>query len=194
MVNSNRKGGAGERELVTEANIHLGEPHNTGFSRNTYNQRREAGHSDIRCDDPRFPFAIESKRAKSGSFKQKWMDQAVEAGKKSQKFPVVAYRFDRKQWQVVMRLGDLMKMYWGKDSEFNDLNADLVTVALPTFFKIADEIFSDVKRDLQRFAPKKCDECDGSGEVEKIIKDPSGFPYEVDLLVECPECEGAGAC
>ena len=194
MVNSHRKGGAGERELVTEANIHLGAPHNTEFHRNTYNQRREAGHSDIICDDPRFPFAIESKRAKSGSFKQKWMDQAVEAGKKSQKFPVVAYRFDRKPWQVVLRLGDLMKMYGEADAEFNDLNSDLVTVSLPTFFKVADEIFSDVKRDPQRFAPSKCFHCDGSGEVEKIIQDPSGFPYEVDVMVPCDKCVGVGLC
>ena len=194
MVNSNRKGGAGERELVTEANIHLGAQHNTEFHRNTYNQRREAGHSDLICDDPRFPFAIESKREKSGSFKQKWMDQAVEAGKKSQKFPVVAYRFDRKQWRVVMRLGDLMKMYQGNDADFNDLNADLVTVSLPTFLKIADEIFSDVKRDPQRFAPRKCDKCDGSGEIEKLLQDPSGFPFEIDFMAPCETCGGVGLC
>ena len=193
-VNGKRKGDETERVVQRELQKAIGNQHGMEFKRNPYEQAREKNHSDIVFDNPLWCFAVEVKRRKSGNFKQEWMDQAAEAAKVTNQFPVVIYRFDHQQFQVAMRLGDLIQMYFGKNSDFDDLNTENVTISLSCFFVIAKEVFGDVKRDPQRFARKKCPDCDGSGEVEKTIKDPSGFPYEIDVMVKCPECEGAGLC
>ena len=193
-INQNKKGSRGELEFVALMNDQIGTTHLIDYSRNPYNQRREKGQSDVVCSDRRWPYEIELKRRKSGPFKEDWYLQAVEAAKPWGKIPVCAYRFDRQQWQVVMSLSHLNQHWSGRCTDFDDLKDDLITMSAATFIKIADELFTSVKRSPERFAPQPCSKCKGSGQVEEEMHDPSGFPFSIDVQVECPECEGAGLC
>lgn len=193
-INQNKKGSRGELEFIGILNGHIGTSHNCGYTRNPYNQQRQAGQSDVVCDDIRWPFEIEVKRRKSGPFKKEWFEQAVQAAKPMGKVPVCAYRFDHRPWKTVLRLSDLYQMMSGRCNDFDDLKTDLVTMSACTFVKIADELFTSVKRSPSRFAPQPCTKCLGKGQIEETMADPSGFPFEVDVMVECPQCEGAGLC
>ena len=193
-INQNKKGKSGELEFLGPLNATIGTAHEVSLTRNPYNQQRQKGQSDVVCSDPRWPYEIEIKRRKSGPFKKEWLEQAIEAAKPWGKIPVCAYRFDRQQWEVVMRLSDLNQHWSGRCTDFDDLKTDLITMSAPTFLKIADELFTSVKRSPARFGPQCCDACNGKGQVGEEVRDPIEFPYSCDVLVECPQCEGAGLC
>lgn len=193
-INQRAKGNRNELFMVREHNMLIGETHGAEFFRNPYQQQREKGHADIVCSDERWPYSMEVKSRKDGSFQQTWFEQALEAAKPWGKIPVVAYKIDRKPWAFVMRLSDLNQHWSGRCEDFDDLKDDLITMSGTTFFKIADELFTAIKRSPKFFAPKPCSTCKGSGQVEQEMHDPSGFPFSIDVQVKCPDCEGAGLC
>jgi len=193
-INQRAKGNRNELVIVREHNMIIGERHNCEFSRNPFNQQREKGHADIVCTDERWPYVMEVKSRRDGSFQQSWFEQALEAAKPWGKIPVVAYKINRKPWKFVMRLSDLNQHWSGRCTDFDDLKDDLITMSGTTFFKIAEELYVAIKRSPKFFSLEPCSKCNGDGEVEEEMHDPTGFPYSVDVMVKCPECEGVGLC
>ena len=95
------KGHNGERELANLLREHLG----IEVTRNLM-QSREGG-SDLLGV---YGFAVEVKRAATAKLPQWWEQTIKQAARVNQK-PVLAYRLDRKDWQFVVRLGDISESF-----------------------------------------------------------------------------------
>ena len=95
-ANANRKGASGEREFA--AILADGFPDRT-FMRNTYEQRWRGGSDVVGLAG----FSIEVKRYASGDWYQVgWWRQVCEEAAKTDTVPVLAFRYDRKPWRVVL--------------------------------------------------------------------------------------------
>ena len=72
MVNVKQKGAGFERDVANHLEDLLG----IKFSRNPFEQQRQANQPDLIADDPDFPFSIECKRYKGGEFMKAWWTQS----------------------------------------------------------------------------------------------------------------------
>lgn len=96
-INSRAKGAAGERELIKELGLHLGEEMVAPLKRNL-EQTRVGGHDIVGLDG----WAIEVKRyrvIKEGDIARFWA-QAVEQAHRVSHRPALAYREDFRSWRV----------------------------------------------------------------------------------------------
>lgn len=97
MLNSRRKGGAGEREFCEECVKSLGIP-----------VKRKLGAARDGGDDVELgPFSVEVKRCEALRIEE-WWDQATDNAKG--KIPILAYRRSRRGWKVVMDLQTFFKL------------------------------------------------------------------------------------
>jgi len=98
MVNVKQKGAGFERDVANFLEDLLG----IKFSRNPFEQQRQANQPDLIADDPDFPFSIECKRYKGGEFMKAWWTQSDNAARAANKLPCVIYKFDRKPVMVAV--------------------------------------------------------------------------------------------
>jgi len=105
MVNGRQKGASFERTICNALRDDL----NVKTAKRDLEQYRSADRGDILIDDNSFPYVIECKRYKKGSWSQSWWDQVDKAAKAANKEPVLVYKFDRQPIRVVMRLEHLLK-------------------------------------------------------------------------------------
>lgn len=105
MVNGRQKGASFERTICHALQDDL----NVKAAKRDLEQYRSADRGDILIDDNSFPYVIECKRYKKGSWSQSWWDQVDKAAKAVNKEPVLVYKFDRQPIRVVMRLEHLLK-------------------------------------------------------------------------------------
>ena len=105
MVNGRQKGASFERTICNALQDDL----NVKTAKRDFEQYRSADRGDILIDDNSFPYTIECKRYKKGSWSQSWWDQVEKAAEAADKEPVLVYKFDRQPIRVVMRLEHLMK-------------------------------------------------------------------------------------
>ncbi|MCW7556508.1 hypothetical protein NX722_28500 [Endozoicomonas gorgoniicola] len=104
-INSRNKGAAGEREFCRELEVLTG----IRLIRNL-EQSRSGGYDLIPEDkavQDSWPWALEIKRYASVSDAkvQGWLNQAVEQAESAGKQPVLAYRADRQDWNIVLPVG-----------------------------------------------------------------------------------------
>lgn len=95
-INSRAKGAAGERELIKELGLHLGEEMVAPLKRNL-EQTRVGGHDIVGLDG----WALEVKRyrqIKEGDLARFW-EQAVEQAHRVSHRPALAYREDFRSWR-----------------------------------------------------------------------------------------------
>ena len=193
MVNSRDKGKKGELEAVRALNNHIGEKLDCVFKRNL-SQTQESGQSDIVCSNPNWDFEVEVKRhAKDGAPSIDWR-QVKAAATKSGKIPVLWTRADHQLPIVHMEFPDVMEIMWGPGSrhEFDDFDGELISMKPQTFFKLAlEQSYRNFHRDPNRQLTA-CQTCGGSGTTSREIKDPTGFPYSIDVEITCRSCKGAG--
>ena len=121
-----------------------------------------------------------------------WWRQVKTASRKSGRIPVLWYRFDRQNWQVVMDLSDVLQCFWGRTNEFDDLKDELVTMTPAAFYKIALEQSARTFFQTPNGQKAACHECGGTGVIVTEMPDPTGFPYSVDIEEACRACKGAG--
>ena len=125
MTNSRNKGASFEREVARELELLTG----VKFKRDL-DQYRQSERGDLITDQP-WPFAIECKRRASGSFDQKWWQQAVTASMNvtlpgvSFAYPVVIYRFDRKPIQVRISSRTILECVTRKKWSAEDYPCDI---------------------------------------------------------------------
>jgi hypothetical protein len=191
MVNSRAKGKAGELEVVKLLNDNLGLELKCAFSREL-SQTQEAGKADIKCSNPAWDFEIEVKRVASSGSIATWWRQVKTASRKSGRIPVLWYRYDRHDWQVVQELPDLLQCFWGRTNEFDDFNGELVTMTPAAFYKIALEQSAQTFFHSSHAQKAACHECGGAGVIVTEMADPMGFPFSVDIEETCRSCKGAG--
>lgn len=99
---SRTKGAAGEREFcnaLSKLLDYMGV--DSALSRNL-SQTRDGGYDIAGLGD----MAIEVKRAKQARVGDWWTQAAFQA-QECNKFPVLAYRLDRREWRVVMHINDI---------------------------------------------------------------------------------------
>jgi len=113
MANGRQKGAAFERLTCKLLTDELGESFKF---RRDLEQYREGQHSDIICDDPNFPFAIECKRYASGEVRPEWWSQAIEAAERAEKEPALVYKFDRRPIMVRLHIASLSSV-WEMDHD-----------------------------------------------------------------------------
>lgn len=191
MVNSRTKGRGGEHETCGYLNDNVGSVLGCEFKRNL-SQTQEAGQADIVCSNPNWEFEIEVKRYARDALTLKWWRQVKNAATRSGNIPVLWMRKDRHQPQVVMALSNVVEIFWGRSDEFDDFDGELITMNPSAFYKLAIE---QSERTFHRDPNRQmaaCQECGGSGTISKEIKDPTGFPFSVDVEVTCRACKGAG--
>lgn len=191
MVNSRTKGRGGEHETCGYLNDNVGSVLGCKFKRNL-SQTQEAGQADIVCSNPNWEFEIEVKRYARDALTQQWWRQVKNAATRSDNIPVLWMRKDRHRPRVVMALSNVIEIFWGRSDEFDDFDGELITMNPSAFYKLAIEqsertFYRDPNRQLAA-----CQECGGSGTTSKEIKDPTGFPFSVDVEVTCRACKGAG--
>ncbi len=104
IINSRRKGKAGELELIHLLKDQLGE----GLRRNL-DQPREGGADVLGL----LGWAIEIKRAKAPALKE-WWSQTIAQAQEAHEKPVLAYRLDRKSWRFLVALRDLVPGFEGQ--------------------------------------------------------------------------------
>lgn len=109
VVNSKRKGNAGELEL-----LHLLEAHGLTARRNDQRYTGGVDNPDLSCTVDGMPIHIECKRTEKLSLYEA-MNQA-ERDANGHALPVVVHRRSRKPWLVVIKLDDLLKIV-GKERE-----------------------------------------------------------------------------
>lgn len=190
-VNSRNKGKNGELEVVRDLNDNVGLTLKCAFSRQL-SQTQEAGQADIACTNPAWGFSVEVKRYATNPSMPAWWRQVKNASLKAGTIPVLYARRDRNPWSVTMDLCDVFKIEWGNTNEFDDFKGELVTMAPVSFHKLAidhsaDQFFRD-----QNHAKAACHECGGSGSITTEFRDPTGFPYSVDIEETCRACKGSG--
>ena len=191
MVNSRTKGRGGEHETCGYLNDNVGSVLGCEFKRNL-SQTQEAGQADIVCSNPNWEFEIEVKRYARDALTLKWWRQVKNAATRSGNIPVLWMRKDRHQPQVVMALSNVIEIFWGRSDEFDEFDVELITMNPSAFYKLAIEqsertFYRDPNRQMAA-----CQECGGLGTISKEIKDPTGFPFSVDVEVTCRACKGAG--
>ena len=121
-----------------------------------------------------------------------WWSQVKAAATKSGKIPALWVRYDREDWQVVMDLEDIMKVFWGECNDFEDLKGQLTTITPDAFYVIAlERSFSNFSQDPNR-PTVACHNCGGSGQITTELNDPMGWPNSVDVEETCRQCKGAG--
>jgi hypothetical protein len=150
-------------------------------------QYQEADFGDLVSDDPTWPFIIECKRRRTGSYSPAWMVQAVNAANKSAKLPAVFYRFDRQQsWVAVPTYVVAVCFGWSAE-EWDDLQEPL-HMSVRTFCALAREVWS-------RSASSEvvCPACLGEGVVTETISDFTGFADDIEADVVCRNCKGEGS-
>jgi len=179
VVNSCQKGARREREAIT-----LCEQIFSGvtFKRNR-DQFSQKDLADLKASVPGFILSLEIKGAASGGLKTAWLDQVVKAASLTGQLGCVLYKIDHKPWRMAMRTGDFFQLIWGRTDEFDDLTDPIITTP-DTIGTLVNESMSSGKW--------ICTECGGKGVVEKVMKDPTGFPYEIDVTVTCDYCKGLG--
>ena len=191
MVNSRNKGKGGELEVCRWLNDHVGSVLGCEFKR-TLAQTQEAGQADIVCTNPNWEFEIEVKRYARDASPYQWWRQVKKAATRSGNIPVLWMRKDRQLPQIMMALSNVIEIFWGRTNEFDDFEGELITMSPSAFHKLAIE---QSERTFHRDPNRQmaaCQECGGSGTTSKEIKDPTGFPYSVDVEVTCRACKGAG--
>ena len=178
-VNSYQKGARREREAIA-----LCEQIFSGvtFKRNR-DQFSQKDLADLKASVPGFILSLEIKGAATGDFKIAWLDQAQRAAKLTGQLACVLYKIDRKDWRMAMTAGGFLQLVWGPTDEFVDLTDPIITTP-ETIGTLVNESMSSGKW--------ICTECGGKGVVEKVMKDPTGFPYEIDVTVTCDYCKGLG--
>lgn len=108
MTNPRTKGRSGEYEVQAILQDELG----LTFKRDI-EQFRQADRGDLLCVDMDFPAVVEVKRyAKGGETPRgAWWDQVCKAATAADKWPLLAWRYDRADWRwrlpaaVLVRLG-----------------------------------------------------------------------------------------
>jgi len=92
-----------------------------------------------------WPFCIEVKsRAKVNYMHDKsWSDQVLKAAKANRKIPVLWYKYDRREWRVVMQLADVA-LALAPASVDGNYHGDLLTMSPSTHFYLAREILAEM--------------------------------------------------
>jgi len=98
MTNSRNKGAAFERDIAKQLHLELG----VNFKRDL-DQYREKDRGDLLCDQA-FPFLIECKHYKTGSFQEAWWKQAYRAALGTGQKPAVIYKFNHKPIRVRVQM------------------------------------------------------------------------------------------
>lgn len=150
-------------------------------------QYQEADRGDLVSDDPTWPFVIECKRRRAGSYSPAWMVQAVKAAKKSAKLPVVFYRFDRQQTWVAMPTNVAAACFGWSTEEWDDLQEPL-HMSVATFCALARELWARGQRGEQGVCPS----CMGEGIVTATISDFTGYADDIEAETVCDQCKGSG--
>lgn len=133
MVDAKAKGSSFERLVAKELEDLLG----IRFDRNPFEQQRQANQPDLVTKMDSWPFSIECKRYKGGSFMPAWWKQSQSAAEAHGKFPCVIYKFDRKPIKVAVgwdAIGAMAGVEYNEDG--------LVFTDLDGFAFIAREIMS----------------------------------------------------
>ena len=133
MANPKTKGASFERDVARELEGLLG----IKFDRNPFEQQRQANQPDLVTKAKGWPFSIECKRYKGGSFMPAWWQQSTDAANASGKYPCVIFKFDRKPIQVAVgwdAIGAMAGVEYNEDG--------LVFVSLEGFAYMAREIMA----------------------------------------------------
>ena len=133
---SRTKGAKGEREfckVLSEELDFLGV--DSALSRNL-SQTRDGGHDIAGLGQ----FAIEVKRAAVADVRS-WWAQAVMQADDAGKFPVLAYRLDRRSWRVVMHINDITHPDFALSA--NDGHEFTVEIGLALFAQVVADRFKD---------------------------------------------------
>lgn len=133
MTNPKTKGAGFERDVARELEGLLG----IKFDRNPFEQQRQANQPDLVTRLDSWPFSIECKRYKGGSFMPAWWKQSQSAAEAHGKFACVIYKFDRKPIKVAVgwdAIGAMAGVEYNEDG--------LVFTNLEGFAFIAREIMA----------------------------------------------------
>ncbi len=133
MINPRTKGSSFERQVAKELEDRLG----IQFNRNPFEQQRQANQPDLVADDPDWPFSIECKRYKGGSFMPAWWKQSQSAAAAHGLLPCVIYKFDRQPIWVAVSWEAIGAM---NGVEYNE--NELVFMNLESFAFVAREIMA----------------------------------------------------
>lgn len=136
MTNPKTKGAGFERQAAKELEALLG----IRFDRNPFEQQRQANQPDLIASDAAFPFSIECKRYKGGSFQLAWWQQSKNAANATGYYPCVIFKFDHKPIQVAVDWNAIGAM---TGSKFNE--DGLVFIDLEGFAFLAREIMASEK-------------------------------------------------
>lgn len=113
-INGRAKGAQFERTIAQRLEGLTG----VRFKRNL-EQVRAVDHCDLLADDPAWPFSLELKRYATGTgCKPEWRAQAIRAGEKNGRIPVVVYQFDRRDVHVslpVSAIGRALGQDWPEE-------------------------------------------------------------------------------
>ena len=133
MVNPKTKGSSFERLVAKALEDFLG----IRFDRNPFEQQRQANQPDLVTRLESWPFSIECKRYKVGSFVPAWWMQSKSAAEAHGTLPCVIYKFDRQPIWVAVSWEAIGAM---NGVEYNE--DDLVFMNLESFAFVAREIMS----------------------------------------------------
>lgn len=101
MVNSRNKGASFERDVAKQIYLELG----ISLKRDL-RQYQQAEYGDLVTDDPRWPFAVECKRYKTGPIggSPAWWQQVETAAANLKLTPVLIYKYDRMPIRCVLKM------------------------------------------------------------------------------------------
>ena len=141
MVNPNAKGKRGENQVKTQYLDHMG----IRLKRDL-EQWRSADHGDLLPDfqdgDFDWPFCIEVKTYGTTADKHRpaWWEQVRKAAKSQKLIPVLWYKYDRRDWRIVMHMNHV-SFALGGTTDHADENL-LLTMDMDTCFYVTREILS----------------------------------------------------
>ena len=141
MVNARTKGKRGENQVKTQYLDHLG----IRLKRDL-EQYRAADHGDLLPDfqdgDFDWPFCIEVKTYGTTADKHRpaWWEQVRKAAKSQKLIPVLWYKYDRRDWRIVMHMNHV-SFALGGTTDHADENL-LLTMDVDTCFYVTREILS----------------------------------------------------
>lgn len=142
MVNARTKGKRGENQVKTQYLDHMG----IRLKRDL-EQWRSADHGDLLPDfkdgDFDWPFCIEVKtysNTGSDTHRPAWWQQVRKAAKAQGLIPVLWYKYDRRDWRIVMHMNHVSFALGGSfDHQDETL---LLTMDMDTCFYVTREILS----------------------------------------------------
>jgi len=140
MVNARNKGAANERAVGRMYFDEMG----VTLMRDIEQYRRSDRGDLIADGDFDFPFCIEvkSRAGVNVSYDKAWWAQVDKAAKACGKMPLLWYKYDRREWRVVMRLKDVCVAV--APASIDDSYADaLLTMDADTHFYLAREILAE---------------------------------------------------